>query len=349
MASQGDENLSQVEERTSVGRPGGSDLSPLQDSGQPTLVFPPPEVKFDGGNMFEWSKMITLTLFGFLLGDHLTEDPRSATDPDFKRWKAEESLILGWMLRSMTPEMRCDFLYCNTVKEMWDEIQKYSEEQTHDWRIYELNAMAAQARQGGDNVLQYSSKLKAMWREIDYLWPTKNPQSVEREYILKQRLLTFLMGLNSVYESVRSQILHREKLPSLEDAIGIIRQAESRIRVTPESQPLNSAALLTKKLETKGITGGNWTPRSSQSNSTAGPEGEDNRDSLFCAYCKRRRHTKETCWKLAWKNQNAAKKAYASTSQPSGAVVASPGIEVQEKLSSTALVKTGLRDEDFVL
>ena len=65
---------------------------------------------------------------------------------------------------------------------------------------------------------------------------------------------------------------------------------------------------------------------------------------LFCANCKKRRHTKENCWKLAWKNQNAGKKAYVSTSQPPnpGAAVTSLGVEeVQERLSSTTLDKSG--------
>ena len=41
-----------------------SDLAPTQEIGRQNYVFPPPEVKFDGGNMFEWSKMVTLTLYG---------------------------------------------------------------------------------------------------------------------------------------------------------------------------------------------------------------------------------------------------------------------------------------------
>ena len=87
-----------------------SDSSHPQDLGRPTFVFPPPEVKFDGGNMFEWSKMINLTLHGCQLGDYLTENPREETNPEYKKLKAEESLILSWMLRSMTPEMRRDFV-----------------------------------------------------------------------------------------------------------------------------------------------------------------------------------------------------------------------------------------------
>ena len=106
--------------------------------------------------------MITLTLNGCQLGDHLTEVPKPETDPEYKKWKAEESLILSKMLRSMIPEMRRDFLYCDSAKEMWDDIQKYNEEQTHHWRIYELNVQASQVGQGGDNVLQYTSKLKAI-------------------------------------------------------------------------------------------------------------------------------------------------------------------------------------------
>ncbi|XP_078447619.1 uncharacterized protein LOC144716375 [Wolffia australiana] len=252
----------------------------------------------------------------------------------------------------MTPEMRRDFLYCETVKGLWDEIQRYTAEQSHDWQIYELKVQETLARQGSENVRQYSSRLKAIWREIDHLWPTQNPQSVERQYILKQRIFTFLMGLNSVYESVRSQLLHREKLPSLEEAIGAILQAESQFGVTSDSQGQTSAALLTKRPESRTDLAGNRTARPFQPSTSATGEGEDSRDALFCNYCKKRRHTKENCWKLAWKNQNSGKRAMAVSSlpqTPSGAVASPEVEEVQQKLSSASLVQSGFREEDFIL
>ena len=92
------------------------------------------------------------------------------------------------------------------------------------------------------------------------------------------------------------------------------------------------------------MQGGSGTLRQPPSNSISGYEGEDNRDALFCAYCKKRRHTKENSWKLAWKNQNAGKKAFVSMLQPQDprAGVTSPRVEeVQENLSSTALVNSG--------
>ena len=155
-----------------------------------------------------------------------------------------------------------------------------------------------------------------IWREIDYLWPTQNLQSVERQYIVKQRLFTFLMGLNDIYENVRSQLLHREKLRSLEEAIGAILQAESRHRVSVEPQGHYSATLLTKKPDARSLPSRNWTLRQAHPSNTQGAEGEDARDQLFCTYCMKRRHMKENCWKLAWKNQNGGKRAFVTTSQP---------------------------------
>ena len=152
------------------------------------------------------------------------------------------------------------------------------------------------------------------------------------------------MGLNDIYENVRSQLLHREKLPSLEEAIGAIRQPKSCLRVSSEPQGHNSDALLTKKPEIRATSTGNWTSRPSPPSSIQGVEGDDYKDLLFCTYCKKHHHTKENFLKLAWKNQNTGKKAYATSCQPRSTQVAvtSPAIEqVQQKLSSTALVKLG--------
>ena len=117
------------------------------------------------------------------------------------------------------------------MKELWDGIQKYSEKQNHDRQIYELNARASQARDGRDSAMTYASNLKAIWMKIDYLWPTQSPQSVERQYSLKQHLFTFLMGLHLTYESLWIQVLQHEKAAELKEAIGIMRKEENRLKL----------------------------------------------------------------------------------------------------------------------
>ena len=171
--------------------------------------------------------------------------------------------------------------------------------------------------------MTYASNLKAIWMEIDYLWPTQNPQSVERQYILKQCLFTFLMGLNPTYESPQSQVLYHEKILQLEEAIGITRNEESRLKLVSEPFSNSSTAFITKKAELKPVTTDSWSnyegpsqPQSQsnpliQGSSSSSPaQGEKNKDALFCTYCKKRHHTKANFWKLAWKNQNSGKSVY---------------------------------------
>ena len=120
--------------------------------------------------MLEWSKLIELTLVGRELGDDLKESPFLEKDPRYKRWKAEEACIHQWILSTMNLEIRRDFLCVDSVKELWDEVSKCKAKKHYDCRIYDLSAKVIQARQGSKNILMYSSKLKGILREIDYLW-----------------------------------------------------------------------------------------------------------------------------------------------------------------------------------
>ncbi|CAA6670522.1 unnamed protein product [Spirodela intermedia] len=63
-------------------------------------------------------------------------------------------------------------------------------------------------------------------REIDHYRPIKNRDIQERNYIMKDRLYKFLMGLNLDYETIVNQILAREVVPNIEEAITLARQKE---------------------------------------------------------------------------------------------------------------------------
>ena len=57
------------------------EMDKATDSGRTIVVFPNIEVKFDGINMLEWSKLVELTLVGRELGDHEKESPVLEKDP----------------------------------------------------------------------------------------------------------------------------------------------------------------------------------------------------------------------------------------------------------------------------
>ncbi|CAA6667090.1 unnamed protein product [Spirodela intermedia] len=56
-------------------------------------------------------------------------------------------------------------------------------------------------------------------KEIDHYRPIKNPDTEEQNYIMKDRLYKFLMGLNLEYETLVNQILAQEIVPDIKEAI----------------------------------------------------------------------------------------------------------------------------------
>ena len=58
-------------------------------------------------------------------------------------------------------------------------------------------------------------------------------------------------------------------MPSLEDAIGAVRQAKNCFMVTPKSQVQSFVVLLTKKPETGAVPFGNWAPHPPQPSFTS--------------------------------------------------------------------------------
>ena len=171
----------------------------------------------------------------------------------------------------------------------------------------------------------YAYHLKAIWPEIDHFWPVENPRSVERGYTLKQRLFTFLLGFNLIYEGVRVQILNCEKIPDLKSAIGMIADEELRMNVNSgmkngsESQTTPELAFVARKSDGRFNPKNNAQSSQLSSNIKSGGQSSDHdpRDDMFCKHCKMKQHTKDTFWKLAYKNhqqQQNPKKAFVAKS-----------------------------------
>ena len=148
-------------------------------------------------------------------------------------------------------------------------------------------------RQKDQSVASYSPQLKAICREIDQLWPVsvQNTEYWKREN--KVRTLTFLMGLKSDYESLRAQLIHREKFPTLEEAVSEATSVDCRkpIKTTYPSTYV-SVVHAAKKEEVK--------EKVSPKSATKDPSSSTS-NQVLCAYCTKPRHHIKECGKLAWK------------------------------------------------
>ena len=106
--------------------------------------------------------------------------------------------------------------------------------------------------------------------------------ALHKRFVEKEQIYDLLAGLNSEFDAVRVQILGKEDLPSLNEVISLIRVEEGRRGVMLEAIFGESSALVSLKTH----------------NQSKGPRDEKkpvDRDSLWCTFCKKPRHTIEKC------------------------------------------------------
>ena len=62
-------------------------------------------------------------------------------------------------------------------------------------------------KQVQNSVLVYANELVAIWKDLDH-YRLPNPSSIDREYILRDKVYIFLLGLNSAFKNLRGQIFN---------------------------------------------------------------------------------------------------------------------------------------------
>ncbi|XP_078434137.1 uncharacterized protein LOC144705379 [Wolffia australiana] len=309
----------------SVGQTPSAPEAPLESGnwsaspGPFSLPPMPPDRMFTGFNLLQWRQYVQITLKGRLMR-HLLEDGPPKTNSKYYDWLDVEGVVHRWLLDSISPSIKGEFLSLESARAVWEAALDSHSKKHNIATLYELVHRAVNLRQGDRTVMEYSTELISLWNEIDHYMPP-DPHSVDRKYTLQLRVFQFLMGLNPEYESVRAQLIHREKELSFKDALRSVRIEESRFQQTqtPASALVAHSSSSTRPSMTTTPTGAGASPRGS---STWTEESSKGDPSLFCNYCKKRGHSKETCFKLQRKRMQQSNLA---TVAPSVSQVPAPG------------------------
>lgn len=153
-------------------------------------------------------------------------------------------------------------------------------------------------KQGELSVPDYYHKLNSYWREFDTLTLLPTCTCAAHEGILKHnqliRLMQFLMGLNDVYQPIRSNILSRDPLPDVKEAFNVVSREESHRGLHPSSDSKNSskvqpAAFVAKSNNFKT----NGFKRYNSNNNSRGPN-----PNLLCTHCGLLGHTVDRCFEI---------------------------------------------------
>uniref|UniRef100_A0A2N9J1Q7 Reverse transcriptase Ty1/copia-type domain-containing protein n=1 Tax=Fagus sylvatica TaxID=28930 RepID=A0A2N9J1Q7_FAGSY len=169
--------------------------------------------------------------------------------------------IITWLRNISTPSVSMEFRGYDTAKDVWD--------------------MLASRYAGSDGAREHH--LMLLSEPVIKSVSDAKLVSTHRE---RTRFHQFLMGVLDDFESVRSQLLNRSPLPTVNQAVNDLVREETRLKSHRSSQP-----------HTTVLT----TPVSVDPTVTAPLKGHDKRRSnkknshLICAFCKHRGHTIDQC------------------------------------------------------
>ncbi|KAK6918100.1 Retrotransposon gag domain [Dillenia turbinata] len=165
--------------------------------------------------------------------------------PEESTWIKCNSTVLSWIFNSLYSSLQESVAFFTTAQEMWKDLEeRFSQGNAH--RIHQLINTLQQRM----TVSVYYTKLKGIWDELNIY--SQNPACIsgsikalvaERE---KEKVHQFLMSLNEKYNTVHSQILNLDPLPSLSHAYALVTQKERQQSITSSRLPfVESTAFMT--------------------------------------------------------------------------------------------------------
>lgn len=119
--------------------------------------------------------------------------------------------------------------------------------------MYQLHKAITIITHGTDSVSVYFFNLKNLWDAFDSIVPPPCDYARSKnflEFMQKQKVLHFLMGLNGSCEQIHSQIFMTNPMPNINKAYAILIERESQRPVANASmvrEEIDLAALLAGK------------------------------------------------------------------------------------------------------
>ncbi|XP_030442099.2 uncharacterized protein LOC115664291 [Syzygium oleosum] len=288
--------------------------------------------RLNGQNYLEWAQSVKLAIDGRGKLGHLTGEVKEPekSNPSWKIWRFENSLVIAWLINSMEPTIGKPHLFLPTAKDVWDVVRETYSDLENSSQIFELKTKLWQLNRGIREVTIYYNEMVTLWQELDQCYDDtwKSPTDCKRQMKREEndRVYMFLAGLNRSLDEVRGRILGRKPLPSIREVFSEVRREESRRRImlhdseTSVSSISENSALVSRGLNSE----------------------EDRRKKPWCEHCKKPWHTKETCWKIHGKPQNWKKEGWKRRSSNDGRAFQATNEEEQIKSDLVSFTKEQL-------
>ncbi|GJT77615.1 putative transcription factor interactor and regulator CCHC(Zn) family protein [Tanacetum coccineum] len=230
------------------------------------------------------------------------------------QWDLCNSVVITWILNSVSAELYASQIYSKTAFDMWTNL-KDTYRKVDGYVIFNLYKSINPLNQNGSSLSEYYHNLNTLWKQFDAMisLPTCTCEAAEHyeNHANQIKLMHFLMGLDDVYQPIRSNILTREPLPLVKTAFVVASGEESYRNVTSSSSTSKTPSATA--FAAKGFDNKNLIKRGNKNNKHHVKRGPN--PNLKCTNCDKVSHTIERCFDLIeyppnykkQRNQNANK------------------------------------------
>ncbi|CAL1391679.1 unnamed protein product [Linum trigynum] len=280
-------------------------------------------VVFNGNNYYAWARSMRLALLAkkkLSLIDPAVAPPFPG-DPLHGAWERCNVMVLGWIYRSLAPDIAHSVLWFDSAVEVWRDLQdRFSEASLI--RISDLQDEVFAFKQGAATVSEYFTRFRVLWDELVTIRPfpacSCTPRcscgalNVVRLHQQSDQIIRFLKGLNDSFSQIRSQILLMEPLPPITRVFSMVIQHEQQLHSS-------SAPSVVTPMAMAGRSSG---PSQGQG------RGAGQKQRPVCTHCGGVGHTVDRCFKKhgyppGYKGKGKVNAAIADEQAPSSAGVPS--------------------------
>ncbi|CAM8920521.1 unnamed protein product [Rhodiola kirilowii] len=236
-------------------------------------------------NYLNWRKSMEMALgikmkLGFVRG----EFPRPVDAYQGVRWDKCNNVVLSWIINSVSPEIGSSLIHSTDCMSAWEDLEERFSG-TNDFTVFSIQQEISMLMQEDKSIAQYYNKLIQLWGDEDALTVETacelGSRCMARRYSndrkMRDRRMKFLMGLNEVYVTSRSNILQMRPSPSLKECYKQLIQDENQ-RKSKKMAITEMSALYASQ--------------------SSAPGGQASRQSQQASQSSSGGHVRETCYKL---------------------------------------------------
>ncbi|XP_058075833.1 uncharacterized protein LOC131224330 [Magnolia sinica] len=169
-------------------------------------------------------------------------DPTPTDLTTLVQWNVKDARVMTWILGSIDPLLILNLRPHKMTKSMWEYLKKVYHH-NHSTQRFQLENDLAAYSQGTLFVQEYFCDFQNLWAEFsDIVYADVSIESLSAVQVVHKvcKRDQFLMKLRPEFESIRSNLMHRDPSPSLDVCFGALLREEQCL-LTQSSLPQENA------------------------------------------------------------------------------------------------------------